>query len=74
MTLPTDALTDRGMCGTAPSWSNKPEDRCRHRAPVSRYWLSLSYARQNFVDNTMTDQSFILRFIEDNWQLGRIGY
>ena len=31
------------------------------------------YARQNFVDNTMTDQTSILRFIEDNWQLGRIG-
>ncbi|WP_284286349.1 phospholipase C [Alicyclobacillus fastidiosus] len=31
------------------------------------------YARQNFVDNTMTDQSSILKFIEDNWNLGTIG-
>jgi phospholipase C len=31
------------------------------------------YARQNFVDNTLTDQSSILRFIEDNWGTGQIG-
>ena len=29
------------------------------------------YAKHNFVDHTLTDQSSILRFIEDNWQLGR---
>jgi phospholipase C len=31
------------------------------------------FARTNFVDNTLTDQSSITRFIEDNWRLGRIG-
>lgn len=31
------------------------------------------YAKSNFVDHTLTDQTSILRFIEDNWQLGRIG-
>ena len=31
------------------------------------------YAKQNFVDHTLTDQSSIIRFIEDNWGLGRIG-
>jgi phospholipase C len=31
------------------------------------------YAKQNFVDHTLTDQSSILKFIEDNWNLGRIG-
>jgi phospholipase C len=31
------------------------------------------YAKANFVDNTLTDQTSILRFIEDNWKLGRIG-
>jgi phospholipase C len=30
------------------------------------------WARQNFVDHTLTDQSSILRFVEDNWQLPRI--
>jgi phospholipase C len=27
----------------------------------------------NAVDHTLTDQTSILRFIEDNWSLGRIG-
>jgi phospholipase C len=31
------------------------------------------FAKRNFVDNTVTDQSSILRFIEDNWGLGRTG-
>ncbi len=31
------------------------------------------YAKQNFVDNTLTDQTSILKFIEDNWHLGSIG-
>jgi hypothetical protein len=31
------------------------------------------YAKTNYVDHTVTDQASILRFIEDNWNLGRIG-
>jgi phospholipase C len=31
------------------------------------------YARRNAVDHTTTDQTSVLRFIEDNWGLGRIG-
>ncbi|MFZ0220586.1 MAG: alkaline phosphatase family protein, partial [Candidatus Nitrosopolaris sp.] len=31
------------------------------------------YAKTNFIDHSLTDQSSILRFIEDNWSLGRIG-
>ena len=30
------------------------------------------WAKQNFVDHTTADQTSILRFIEDNWNLGRI--
>ncbi|CAG9297522.1 phospholipase C [Celerinatantimonas diazotrophica] len=30
------------------------------------------YAKQNFVDHTLTGQSSIIRFIEDNWHLGRL--
>ena len=29
------------------------------------------YARQNYVDHSLTDQSSILRFIEDNWLDGQ---
>jgi phospholipase C len=31
------------------------------------------YAKKNYIDSRVTDQSSILRFIEDNWGLGRIG-
>jgi phospholipase C len=29
--------------------------------------------RRNFVDHTLTDQSSVLRFIEDNWETGQLG-
>jgi len=32
------------------------------------------WAKRNFVDNTVTDQTSIIRFVEDNWLGGtRIG-
>lgn len=31
------------------------------------------WAKKNYVDHSVTDQSSVLRFIEDNWSLGRIG-
>jgi phospholipase C len=31
------------------------------------------YAKQNYVDHGITDQTSVLRFIEDNWKLGRMG-
>ncbi len=58
---------------------------CGTRAPVAGYQDRCGYgprlpllvispwAKQNFVDHTVTDQSSILRFIEDDWNLGRIG-
>ncbi len=57
-------------CGTA-----KPgaiESRCGH-GPRQPLLVISPYAKQNFVDHTMTDQTSILRFIEDNWGLGKIG-
>jgi phospholipase C len=32
------------------------------------------WARQNYVDHNVTDQSSVIRFIEDNWHLGRLGH
>ena len=32
-----------------------------------------SYAKVNYVDHSTTDQTLILQFIEDNWNLGRVG-
>jgi phospholipase C len=31
------------------------------------------YSKQNYVSNSVTDQSSVLKFIEDNWRLGRLG-
>jgi len=31
------------------------------------------YAKKNYVDHSVTDQSSVLRLIEDNWNTGRIG-
>ena len=31
------------------------------------------WAKPNYVDHTFTIQTSIIRFIEDNWNLGRIG-
>jgi phospholipase C len=30
------------------------------------------WAKRNFVDHTTTGRTSIIRFVEDNWQLGRI--
>jgi phospholipase C len=48
------------------------EGRCGY-GPRLPFLILSPYAKPNFVDHTTTDQSSILRFIEDNWDLGRIG-
>lgn len=50
--------TQNGRCGLGP------------RLPLM---VISPYAKVNFIDHSLTDQSSILRFIEDNWDLGRIG-
>ncbi len=57
-------------CGT-PAAGAYP-DRCGPgpRLPL----LAISpYAKANYVDHTQTSFASILRFVEDNWQLGQIG-
>jgi phospholipase C len=66
----SDALSGPGACGTI-----KPgayQDRCGYGPRLPLLVVS-PWARANFVDHSITDQSSILRFIEDNWKLGRIG-
>ncbi|HUX86134.1 MAG TPA: alkaline phosphatase family protein, partial [Chloroflexota bacterium] len=65
-----DALTGAGNCGTtAPA--TYPA-RCGYGPRLPLLVIS-PWSRVNFVDNHITDQTSILRFIEDNWSLGRIG-
>ncbi|MEO6798107.1 MAG: alkaline phosphatase family protein [Candidatus Dormibacter sp.] len=48
------------------------QDRCGY-GPRQPLLVISPYAKSNFVDHSTTDQTSILRFIEDNWQTGRIG-
>ena len=65
-----DALTGPGSCGA--SSADGVGGRCGYGPRLPLLVIS-PFARTNFVDHTVTDQSSILRFIEDNWSLGRLG-
>ena len=65
-----DFLTVQGLCGTTPA-SGAFEARCGY-GPRLPFVLISPFAKSNFVDHTRTDQSSILRFIEENWHLGFI--
>jgi len=65
-----DSLGVPGVCGN-PAPGAAP-GRCGYGARLPLLIVS-PYARRNFVDHALTDQTSILRFIEDNWKLGRIG-
>ena len=65
-----DALNAPGMCGSVNT--DGIAGRCGY-GPRMPLLVVSPYAKQNFVDSSLTDQSSILRFVEDNWQTGRIG-
>ena len=65
-----DAFNGVGQCGTSAPGSEQGKCGFGPRLPL----LVISpFAKKNYVDGTLTDQSSILRFIEDNWNTGRIG-
>ena len=68
----SDALNGAGKCGNVPTGSTAYQDRCGY-GPRQPLLVISPYAKSNYVDHALTDQSSILKFIEDNWQLGRIG-
>jgi phospholipase C len=65
-----DALTDTGMCGT--QRAGEFLDHCGF-GPRQPLLVISPFARHNFVDHAVTGQASTLRFIEDNWSLGRLG-
>lgn len=79
-TGPADALTGPNACGTAAtalpgidSGNLHALGRCGYGPRMPLLVIS-PWALENFVDHTVTDQTSILRFIEDNWLGGkRIG-
>jgi phospholipase C len=66
-----DALSGTGHCGSGTP-AGGFEDRCGYGQRLPLLVIS-PYARENSVDNAITDTTSILRFIEDNWSVPRIG-
>jgi phospholipase C len=67
---PDDNLTGPGACGTGAGVVY--QGRCGY-GPRQPLLVISPFAKVNYVDHSVTDQSSILKFIEDNWNLGRIG-
>jgi phospholipase C len=68
----SDALNGPQKCGNVPAGSTAYTDRCGY-GPRQPLLVISPYAKVNYVDHALTDQTSVLRFIEDNWGLGRIG-
>jgi phospholipase C len=78
-TTSADALTGPGACGNGavalPGINGNPHanGRCGY-GPRLPFLVISPFARENFVDHSTTDQTSIIRFVEDNWLGGeRIG-
>jgi phospholipase C len=65
----SDALTGPGQCGVPVAGAVL--GRCGY-GPRQPFLVISPFARRNYVDHTATDQTSVLRFIEDNFTLGRI--
>lgn len=66
-----DLLNGAGVCGQG-NMTLGVQDRCGYgpRIPV----LVISpYAKQNYIDSTLSTQTAIVSFIEYNWKLGNLG-
>ncbi|HEV2228185.1 MAG TPA: alkaline phosphatase family protein [Steroidobacteraceae bacterium] len=67
----SDQLNGAGVCGHGAAMAGIP-GRCGYGPRMPLVVIS-PLARRNFVDHTLADQSSVLRFIEDNWETGRLG-
>ena len=65
----SDALTGPAQCGVP--LTGAVLGRCGY-GPRMPFLVISPFARRNYVDHTVTDQTSVLRFIEDNFELGRI--
>jgi phospholipase C len=65
-----DALGGSGSCGNGSGAA--PAGRCGYGQRLPLLVIS-KHAKAGYVDHSILDQTSILRFIEDNWNLGRIG-
>ena len=67
----SDVLTGTGQCGTGTTYLFNEQGRCGYGPRLPLLVIS-PYAKSNFVSNTLTDQSSIIKFIDQNWSLGQI--
>ena len=66
-----DTLTGTNQCGTATTYLGNEQGRCGYGPRLPLLVIS-PLARSNYVSNTLTDQSSIIKFVEHNWTLGQI--
>jgi phospholipase C len=66
-----DNITTSGVCGPAPVNAPPGAGRCGY-GPRLPFIVISPWAKANFIDHTITDQTSSLRFIEANWELGFI--
>jgi phospholipase C len=67
----SDQLNGAGKCGNGTPLDGI-QGRCFYGPRLPLLVIS-PFAKANFVDHTLTDQSSVLRFIEENWGTGQIG-
>jgi phospholipase C len=70
-----DALNGNGQCTSTPAGGTQAmldgyQDRCGY-GPRQPLLVMSPFAKVNTVDHSLTDQSSVLRFIEDNWLGGQ---
>ena len=68
----SDTLNGPGKCGNTGISDTTTQGRCGVGPRLPLLVIS-PWAKRNFVDNTFAEQASIPKFIEDNWNLGRIG-
>jgi len=71
-TADATAAVGSGLCGSGANALAGVQARCGY-GPRIPFVVISPYAKSNFVDHTTIDQSSVVRFIEDNWNLPRIG-
>ena len=68
---PQDFLTGVGFCGTTGKRLADQQGRCGY-GPRLPLLIVSPWAKKGYVSHELTDQSSILKFVEDNWGLPRI--
>jgi phospholipase C len=65
-----DALTGTGVCGSGKPLGGQ-QARCGYGPRLPLMVIS-PFAKRNAVDHSLTDQTSVLKFVEDNWKTGTV--